>query len=217
MFKIFNIKSKFVTSEKATKKTSTSYVESIQQKPFQPSSTPVSLNERYMVWNSVGVITQFNRDTDDSIDIEFHNASHHHTMHIKNQLGYTMADVSREAVVLASPGQQTDEASDDLNEVLAQAVTSTSKLTCIMLQSLDSAASREWQVDMPKREFIRCVSASRVLVACATSRKFLRVFYLSGVQRELICLNGLPVALAAYDHKIFVAYIGIELLLKMTF
>lgn len=127
---------------------------------------------------------------------------------MKNQFGYTMADMSREAIVLASPGQQSADEEEELNEVLAQAVTANSKLTCIMLNSLDSAASKEWQIDMPKKEYIRCVCVSRLLIACATSRKFLRVFYLSGVQRELICLNGQPVSLAAYDNKIFVCYIG---------
>lgn len=160
-----------------------------------------------MVWNTVGVITQFSKDEDDSIDIEFHNASHHHTIHMKNQLGYTMADMSREVVVLASPGRiDADSQADEVNEVLAQSVTSVSKLTCIMLNSLDSAGSKEWQIDMPKKENIRCVCASRLLIACATSRKFLRVFHLSGVQREIICLNGQPICVAAYDQKIFVCY-----------
>lgn len=179
--------------------------EMVQIKPFQPSSTPLNLAERYMAWNSVGLITQFNRDEDDSIDIEFHNASHHHTIHLKNQLGYTMADMSREAVVLASPGSVDESQADELNEVLAQSVTSHSKLTCIMLNSLD-ASSKEWQLDMPKKEYIRCVCVSRLLLACATNRKFLRVFHLSGVQREIICLNGQPICLAAYDQKIFVCY-----------
>lgn len=74
------------------------------QTAFQSSSTPLNLPERYMVWNSIGLITQFMKDGDESIDIEFHNATYHHTIHIKNQFGYTMADMSKEAVVMASPG-----------------------------------------------------------------------------------------------------------------
>ena len=75
------------------------------QTAFQSSSTPLNLPERYMVWNSIGLITQFMKDGDESIDIEFHNATYHHTIHIKNQFGYTMADMSKEAVVMASPGK----------------------------------------------------------------------------------------------------------------
>lgn len=188
-------------------KKSTLTVEKIpQQKAFQPSSTPLNLPERYMVWNSVGLITQFSKDDDDSIEIEFHNVSYHHTIHLKNQFGYTMADMSKEAVVLASPGNEATELAEELNEFLAQTVSNHSKLTCIMLNS-DDTGTKEWNVDM-KKEYIRCVCASRLLVACATSRKFMRVFHVSGIQREIIGLFGQPICIAAYERKIFVCYIG---------
>ena len=121
---------------------------------FQASATPLTLAERYMVWNTVGVITQFNKEGDESIDVEFHNASYHHTIHIKNQFGYTMADVSKEAVVLASPGKDKDNESAD-NELIgaSSSSSSVSKLTCIMLNSSDT--SKEWSVDMPRKEYIR--------------------------------------------------------------
>ena len=86
---------------------------------------------------------------------------------------------------------------------------------CVTRSGRDPRSSRDLvqahlQGRYAKREYIKRVCASRVLVACATTLKFLRV--LSGVQRELICLNELPVALSAYDHRIFAAYIGISLL-----
>ncbi len=74
------------------------------QPAFQPASTPLNLTERYMKWNNIGLITQFMKENDESIDIEFHNATYHHTIHLKNQYGYTMADMSTEAIVMASPG-----------------------------------------------------------------------------------------------------------------
>jgi chromosome transmission fidelity protein 4 len=78
----------------------------VTQAPFQPASTPLNLTERYMAWNNIGLITQFMKENDDSIDIEFHNATYHHTIHLKNQFGYTMADMSTEAVLMASPGKR---------------------------------------------------------------------------------------------------------------
>jgi len=54
------------------------------------------------VWNAVGIVRQYNSDEENSIDIEFHDTSVHHAMHIMNGAGYTMADISLEAVVLAS-------------------------------------------------------------------------------------------------------------------
>ena len=61
-----------------------------------------------MVWNNIGIITQFMKENDESIDIEFHNATYHHTIHLKNQFGYTMADMSKEAIVMGSPGKSLD-------------------------------------------------------------------------------------------------------------
>ena len=58
------------------------------------------------MWNAVGIIKQFNTEEEESIDIEFHNTAIHHAMHLTNSAGYTMADVSTEAVVLASPGDE---------------------------------------------------------------------------------------------------------------
>jgi len=169
------------------------------QPAFQPSSTLLTLPERYMCWNSVGMITQFNKESDESIDIEFHNATYHHTIHLKNQYGYTMADMSKEAIILASPGQPKDE-ENELNIV----TTSQSKLTCILLNSFDN--TKEWMVDMLRKEYIKCVCASKYFVACATSRKFLRVYGLAGTQLELICIPGTPVCMSAYENALFVCY-----------
>ncbi|RNA00757.1 WD repeat and HMG-box DNA-binding 1 isoform X1 [Brachionus plicatilis] len=173
------------------------------QAPFQPSSTPLALLERFMCWNSVGVVSQFCTEGDESIDIEFHNASHHHTIHIKNQFGYTMADVSKEAVVLASPGTSIEQ-EVEVNSALSSSIGNQSKLTVILINSLDN--SKEWNMDMVKKEYIKCVCVSRSLVACCTNKKFLRIFGLAGTQKEIVSLAGIPICVAAYDHKIFVAY-----------
>ena len=178
------------------------------QVAFQPSSTPLNLTERFMAFNSVGQITQFNKHNDDSIDIEFHDASFHHAIHLQNHLGHTMADMSKEAIVLACPGSKNssnvdDEAAAAVVSMAADASTQ-SKLVCILTNAWDG--SKEWSVTMPKREFIKSVCASNTLVACATNNKFLRVYSISGNQREIIALNGSPICLRAYNNRLFVCY-----------
>lgn len=175
---------------------------------FQPSSTPLNLTERFMAFNSVGLITQFNKHNDDSIDIEFHDASFHHAIHMQNHLGHTMADMSKEAIVLACPGAKNssnvdDEAAAAVVSMAADA-SSQSKLVCILTNAWDG--SKEWSVTMPKREFIKNVCASNTLVACATNNKFLRIYSISGNQREIIALNGSPICLRAYNNCLFVCY-----------
>jgi chromosome transmission fidelity protein 4 len=54
-----------------------------------------------MVWNSVGLVKCVSDDSENSIDVEFHDSSLHHTIHITNMNSYTMADLSKESLVLA--------------------------------------------------------------------------------------------------------------------
>jgi len=174
------------------------------QSAFQCSSTPLTLHERYMVWNSVGLITQYIKEGDESIDIEFHNATYHHTIHIKNQFGYTMADMSKEAIVMASPGKITAEDETEINSTILSSLTSHSKLACILINSCDN--NKEWTIEMPRKEFIKCLCVSKTLIGCMTSRRFLRIYGLAGTQKEIICFNGLPICMRAHENTIFICY-----------
>ena len=53
------------------------------------------------VWNSVGVIRQYNTEEENSIDVEFHDTATHHAIHVTNTLGHSMAALSHQAVLLA--------------------------------------------------------------------------------------------------------------------
>lgn len=63
----------------------------------------------FQMWNSIGVIRCYNDEQDNAIDVEFHDTSVHHAIHLTNTLGHTVADMSQEAVLLACEG--TDELS----------------------------------------------------------------------------------------------------------
>ncbi|XP_037557933.2 WD repeat and HMG-box DNA-binding protein 1, partial [Dermacentor silvarum] len=93
------------------------------QDAFQPGSTPVHLQHRFMVWNSVGMVRAHNTAEESSIDVEFHDTSVHHALHRGNTQGHTMAALSEKALVLAGPQQ----------------------LECLHLGSWD--ANKEWAVD----------------------------------------------------------------------
>ncbi len=88
------------------------------------------------VWNSVGLIRQYNTDEENSIDIEFHDTSTHHALHITNTMNHTMGDLSSEAAILAC------EREDD----------SPSRLVCMHFSSWDNV--KEWSVSMPDDEEI---------------------------------------------------------------
>lgn len=80
----------------------------------------LGFRERFMVWNRIGLITQFKSSTDlededenandfefhqkskGSIEIEFHDTTLHHSLRLTNNFNYMMADLSLTGILLAS-------------------------------------------------------------------------------------------------------------------
>lgn len=159
------------------------------QRAFQPASTPEHLTHRFMKWNSVGIIKQYNTESENSIDIEFHDTAIHHSMHLNNHVGYTMADLSKEAVVLASP------INEDSNQ---------SKMTCMHFASWDNG--KEWSMTMPEGEEILAVTVGEGWIAAGTNKRLVRLFTLTGVQREIFSIAGPLVCLVAGTVQLMVVY-----------
>ncbi|KAG9481449.1 hypothetical protein GDO78_010595 [Eleutherodactylus coqui] len=158
------------------------------QKAFQAGSTPSHLSHRFMMWNSVGVIRCYNDEQDNAIDIEFHDTSIHHAMHLTNTLNHAIADLSQEAVLLACEG----------TEELA------SKLQCLHFSSWDN--NKEWMVDMPKGEDIQAVCLGQGWVACATNAFLVRIFTVGGAQKEIFSLLGPVVCMAGHGEQLLIVY-----------
>ena len=77
-----------------------------------------------MIWNQVGIVKSFASEDENSIDVKFHDTAVHHPIHLGNSAGYTMADLSEEALVLAS-----EASGDDIDGGSEEAATN-SKLMC---------------------------------------------------------------------------------------
>ncbi|KAJ0182402.1 hypothetical protein K1T71_001771 [Dendrolimus kikuchii] len=153
------------------------------QPPFQPSSTPVHLEHRYMCWNDIGIVRcHTGENGESSIDVEFHDTNIHHGIHLNNYLNHSMASLS--------------------SSVLALACETPSKLVCISLVG----SSKEWSISMPDAEEILCITAASGIVACATNARLLRLFTSMGTQRQVISLMGPVVSLAAYNTTVFAVY-----------
>jgi hypothetical protein len=58
------------------------------------------------VWNSVGFIIQYNSEEEQSINVEFHDTATHHSIHVNNTLGHSLADVSSSAALIACEGDE---------------------------------------------------------------------------------------------------------------
>ncbi|KZC07659.1 PREDICTED: WD repeat and HMG-box DNA-binding protein 1 [Dufourea novaeangliae] len=161
------------------------------QPPFQPGSSPVHLLSRFMVWNDTGMVRCFTSEDGDesSIEIEFHDATIHRSMHINNYLRHTVATLSPYALALNCPSNSDTR----------------SKLVVIVLQGWGSG-NKEWSVDLPEDEEGQCVAAGDTFVALATSKRNLRIFTVGGTQREIISLPGPVVAMNGLRNTVVIAY-----------
>ena len=123
------------------------------QEPFQPGSTPIHLQSRFMVWNSVGIVKAFSSEEEKSIDVEFHDTAIHHPIHLSNISGYTMAALSDKCLVLAreADADEDSESNDDENTNHTS-----SKVLCHYFGSSD--VSKEWGLAMPNQEEIMAVA-----------------------------------------------------------
>lgn len=75
------------------------------------------------------------------------------------------------------------------------------------------SGNKEWTIDLPTDEESNCVAAGDNFIAVATSRNFLRIFTVSGVQREILAIPGQVVTMNAYKNQMIVIYhsgIGIK-------
>ncbi|GAB6021814.1 WD repeat and HMG-box DNA binding-domain containing protein 1 [Chamberlinius hualienensis] len=158
------------------------------QSSFQPGSTPVHYQRRFMVWNSVGIVRCFNTEEENAIEIEFHDTSVHHSMHLENMLGHTMSDVSNTAVALACKTE-----TDHL-----------SQLVCLHFATWDSR--KQWTCEMPAEENIETVSVSEEWVCIVTNRRQIRILSIGGIQNQVLALPGPVVATAANQNQFVIAF-----------
>ncbi|KAH8384550.1 hypothetical protein KR093_000380 [Drosophila rubida] len=156
-----------------------------QQSAFQPGATPNDLEHRYLVWNDVGIVTAHTEPSGDgAIDVEFHDASVHHALHLSNNYNqHNLASLSRSALALAS--------------------TESNKLVVI---ALAAAGNKEWSLGLPDCESVEALAATSQLIGVATSTNFLRLFSVMGTQREVLSIPGPVVALSGHDNSLLCVY-----------
>ncbi|XP_018647229.1 hypothetical protein Smp_054610 [Schistosoma mansoni] len=171
------------------------------QKAFQSGATPLGFRERFMVWNRIGIVTQFrdtaeyqaeddasNQSSGGSIEVEFHDNSLHHSLRLSNSSGYSMADLSLTALLLASKGSD-DPNLDDLNDDEQNELYDLSRIAILPLDVGSSNigdTSAEWTTTLPPGELCDAVclvteegndrTESPGYAVVATSKRLLRIF-----------------------------------------
>ncbi|RWS21700.1 WD repeat and HMG-box DNA-binding protein 1-like protein, partial [Leptotrombidium deliense] len=159
------------------------------QQPFQPGSTPISFQHRFMVWNSVGIVTSFSGEDENTIDIEFHDTTIHHSIHFTNTYNYVIADLSTEALLCANTGDE---------------MTTSSRLFCMHFGTWDS--NKEWKYDMADDEYVTALTLGTGFAAVATDQRFIRLFTVTGIQLHILSVTGPVVCLAAQEQLLSIFY-----------
>lgn len=77
------------------------------QLAFQPGASPAGLTNRFLVYNSVGLVRAHNSEDESSLDMEFHDIAVHHALHLANTDNCTMATLRSKLLALASPQKVT--------------------------------------------------------------------------------------------------------------
>nr|CUU99250.1 hypothetical transcript [Hymenolepis microstoma] len=155
---------------------------------FQPGSSPEGFRERFLVWNHVGVVIRFENEVDEegtvdaSIEVEFHDTTFHHTIHLKTG-DFTMADLSTTALMLASAGSSEAPTEDPEEQAPNKANLSTIIIRPLGKGDLGSDTNSDWSARLPTGEVCRSVCllpgddcGSNGLAVVATSHRLLRFF-----------------------------------------
>ena len=77
--------------------------------------------------------------------------------------------------------------------------------------------NKEWNVELPKREFAEAVAASSTWVAVATTEHFIRFFSTGGAQIQIISIPGQVVTVSANQEQLFYTYHRGEGFFRMRF
>lgn len=164
-----------------------------RQLPFQSGSTPTHYKNRFLVWNSVGIVYSHNSAEENSIDVEFHDTTFHHSIHMTNIFNYTIADLSMACLVLASNEQSEDE----LDKVK-------SKLFCLLFNSWDKI--KEWAIELPEKESFDCITAGQTFIAALTNHRYVRIWTIGGIQTMIRSIDGPSINLSSFNNLLMILY-----------
>jgi len=158
------------------------------QPPFQPSSTPVGLQRRYLVWNSVGIIVSRQEHTHSAIQIDFHDANLHRPVRFLDRYNYVVAALSSTGAIFASANSE-------------------SGPSTIFYKPFDAWGNKsEWLFQLEDQEEVKCCAIGKKWAAVATSQNYLRVFSYSGLQLDVKSLPGPIVSMCGNDNLLAVVF-----------
>eukprot|EP00579_Thalassiosira_antarctica_P009756 CAMPEP_0201922180 /NCGR_PEP_ID=MMETSP0903-20130614/10281_1 /ASSEMBLY_ACC=CAM_ASM_000552 /TAXON_ID=420261 /ORGANISM="Thalassiosira antarctica, Strain CCMP982" /LENGTH=1247 /DNA_ID=CAMNT_0048459265 /DNA_START=142 /DNA_END=3888 /DNA_ORIENTATION=+ len=206
------------------------------QPAFAPSSTPLGEPRRILCWNHVGVVTlrsdTSNEGTDSNnnlVDIAFHETAGlvggRRPFTFTDNVGFIVGTLGEEGGMFASDLiEDEDDEEDDLDDDFAGISEATRKAIQRDKRQKKSASAKGSQVyfrrfetfgKMADKDWVVALPDGERAVGCATgggwgavitSRRFLRLFTISGIQGPVHWIPGEPVTVVGRDRFVAVFY-----------
>ena len=204
----------------------------VLQQPFVPSSSPLHYPSRYLCWNRVGSITRYDLETDPEnppnpvLEIIFNDYGLQKPRRIPDIHNMVFAALSVEGALFANAAsletiEKGDEEDEDelhqsgsaLYEAMKEAEVSKKnknnkkKCSSIYYRPFDSQwNTTQWLYTLPPEETPLGVACGTSFAAVATSKQFLRLFTISGLQNDILMLPGPIVTMSGQGDFLFYVY-----------
>ncbi|TIB08986.1 hypothetical protein E3P92_03605 [Wallemia ichthyophaga] len=141
------------------------------QRPFQPGSTPLRVDRRYLAFNMVGVVHAVDQDTHNLITVEFHDKSAHRGYSFQDHFKSSLCALGEAGAVYASAG-------------------AAGAASMVVYKPFDSwSAQQDWSVRLGDGEvasLVACTSSVVVVCSSTPSTHLIRFFTTSGIQRYVL-------------------------------
>eukprot|EP00127_Corallochytrium_limacisporum_P006046 Clim_evm14s217 gene=Clim_evmTU14s217 len=172
-----------------------------QHSALQPGATEYYLGKRFLAYNDVGmVVASRGQDSDlgDQLSIEFHE-SDRRAIRITDHHSFTLGALNRQGALFANEEKSVQHRKKSRS--------SPSQASTIFFKKFEGwGTNMDWTHTLPHGESARCVALLEHHAVVATSKGYLRIFGIGGVQDMVLCLPGNPVAVSGDKALLFVVY-----------
>ncbi|ORX57544.1 WD40 repeat-like protein [Hesseltinella vesiculosa] len=197
---------------------------------FKDMATPTTPHEserRYLDFNMVGCVYTIYQASHSIINVDLHDQSEHRNFHFSDYLHYTMAALASSGLALAVEGQETvkekkprerdqqdledlenlDEDEDDDDDDNEPKIEYTASI--LSYRPLSSVSTqKEWSVHLPLGEDVEAVAINDNALLAVTSKGYVRIYSLSGVQTHIFCVQDVVSVVARSDLALLVCAVG---------
>lgn len=184
------------------------------QRAFQPGSTPMFAQRRFLAMSPIGTLTAIDQDTHQTVSFESYDTTQRRNFRFTDHYGYKMAALAPQGVLFACDAEARSPSSvffrpfDDLAGILSEwslSLPQGETATAVALGGVANMGSYA-DVHVPNSSLVDESKTTAASAVVATSRGYLRFLGPSGMQRYVWAL-GLPVVtMAASQHFVLVVY-----------